>query len=140
MTDFVYGIFTGEYSDWEVLGVSYDEKIAESYAKLKDGYVLHIPIITDQTFIEKAEKMIDVTIVRIHRCGYSTDFGEIIKQKQIDREVVDDLCKEPLILSSGRYSMQKIYEFFIKTNDVKKAKKIALERMNKIICEEIERR
>ena len=53
----IYTIWKGEYSDATVIGVAYDTEIADAFAKVHKGYVMTAPIITDRTFITRANNM-----------------------------------------------------------------------------------
>lgn len=53
-----YIIEVGEYSDRENIAVCFDEKIAESYAKLHHGSIDPVPVIDDETYITQADNMI----------------------------------------------------------------------------------
>ena len=134
----MYAIITGEYSDWDLIGVAKDEELAEAYAKLHNGYVLEAPIITDESYKERAKNMVDVIRVLIRRSGWSTDFGYASDPKKEEKNVAEYLCEKPILVQGYKFSTKKEYEVYVQTNDKEKARKIALDKVNKMIAEELE--
>ena len=61
--DEMYVIIVGEYSDWDIVGATEDKELAVSIAKVHDGYVMPVDIITDKTYIDRAARMIHETEV-----------------------------------------------------------------------------
>ena len=59
----MYVIIVGEYSDWDIVGATEDKELADSIAKVHDGYVMPVDVITDKTYIDRAARMIHETEV-----------------------------------------------------------------------------
>ena len=82
--------------------------------------------------------MVDVIRVNIKRSGFSTNLGVPSDPRKEPKETADFLCKEPLLVRGEKYSKLKMYEVYVQTNDKEKARKIALDKVNKMIAEELE--
>lgn len=81
--DKVYGVFAGEYSDWECLGFFIDESEAEKYCMLQDDrYIMEIDNLSGETDLSKV------------KTKWRFDFGEDFKDYWRNVEN-GSLCNSP---------------------------------------------
>ena len=63
-----YAVFQGEYSDWDLIGITLDREIADAMAKLHNGYVLEDEVTTDKELITKADNLLYHYRVSVNVC------------------------------------------------------------------------
>lgn len=123
-------IIVGEYSDWYIVGATEDKELADSVAKVHNGYVQSVDIITDKSYIDRSAKMFNETEVYLKGCkdrftgkyGYhvSSVYNHAVEQK-----------KEDKILSG----YARIYIYNGRELSMDEAKKIAYDRIAKYKAE-----
>ena len=129
-----YIIEVGEYSDRQTIAICFDEKIAKSYAKLHNGYIETVPVISDENYITRADKMIK---------EYSIDYYQNAHGKYCESRYISERYIE-----SDNYEYQNrdnnvfiykisdmYYDIRVFVDDKERARKIAHDTMAKLIAE-----
>ena len=119
----VYGVFDGQYSDWEVLGYFEKETDAEEYCKTHDGYIL--PLLNLKTG--------DPDVRRAY--WFSTESGEY--RKAFVEDKYSEKWREPEVKKHFNWRRQE-YELneydvllYVKPDDEYKIPKIAYDAIAK---------
>lgn len=129
----MWAIIEGEYSSWEIVGVTDEENLAEAVAKIHNGYVINVEKITDESYIQKADELILETHIHLNRMlnRYTQKSEDVVKY--IGEKYISPNQKktDAVNLIMGRYDIY-LYDGHI---DREKAKKIAFDRIAKYKAE-----
>ena len=77
MAEKMYGIFHGEYSDWDIYGVTKDKKMADAFYKIhssEGAYILELDVIDDVNVIKQSKEYKKcVVFMAIYREEYPSE-------------------------------------------------------------------
>lgn len=124
-----YAVIEGEYSDWELVGITLDKDIADAMAKLHNGYVLESEVIDNKSLIQEAD-----TLIYQYNVLVDMDFNNRVSRIRIDYPVYVRL-KEKIWYFEEIKEVYKKYKtlklsLFFKTEQTK-------ERIEKIVYDKI---
>lgn len=124
----MWAIIVGEYSSWDIVGVTDEKDLAEAVAKIHDGYVMNVEKITDESYIQKADELILETHIHLNRMlNRYTQKSEDVVTSIGEKYVSPDEKKTDTVDLMGRYDIY-LYDEHIERE---KAKKIAFDRIAK---------
>lgn len=128
----MWAIIVGEYSSWDIVGVTDEKDLAEAVAKIHDGYVMNVEKITDESYIQKADELILETHIHLNRMlNRHTQKSEDVVSFIGEKYVSLDEKKADTVDLMGRYDIY-LYDGHIERE---KAKKIAFDRIAKYKAE-----
>lgn len=128
----MWAIIVGEYSSWDIVGVTDEKDLAEAVAKIHDGYVMNVEKITDESYIQKADELILETHIHFDRMkNIYTQKTEDVVISIGEKYVSPDEKKTDTVDLLGRYDIY-LYDGHIERE---KAKKIAFDRIAKYKAE-----
>lgn len=128
----MWAIIVGEYSSWDIVGVTDEKDLAEAVAKIHNGYVMNVEKITNESYIQKADELILETHIHLNRMlNRYTQKSEDVVISIGEKYVSQDEKKTDTVDLMGRYDIY-LYDGHIKRE---KAKKIAFDRIAKYKAE-----